>query len=690
MTAGRAGSTPAGALGLAKPDEAPWTRRERLELAGIVALAVALRVAYVLALRASPYFEAPTLDPAFHLEWARALLRGESFAPGPFFRAPLYVWWLAATLGLSGGDLLAARLCQALLGGATTLGTYLVARRAFGRREARLAGLAAATYWVLVHFDGELVVEALALPLYMLALWCTLGLGRRAGPGRAALAGSAWGLSALARPNVLVLLPFYAAWALVAQRRAAGNRPAGVALAFLAGSALPILPVTAYNAWAGGELVLISTQAGVNLWIGNNPHADGSTAWVPGTAGDDFRATYRGAAELAEREAGRELGPAEVSRHYARKARAFVLGEPRAAAALLLSKIGLFWRDGEIGNEQPVAFTAFHFAPFLRWTPLRFVWLAPLGLVGLALCLRRGPFPVWGFVALYSAGVIAFFVCSRFRVPVLPALAVLASHALVAGWDAWRAGRRVALALGGAAFVAGLVALRATRPDPALAEGAGELHLAVGLELAGRSDEAAPHFERALALDPNAIARVQHAAHLERRGELARARALLAAAAAEAPANSRVLDAWLGFLLRHGPPSELRSACDLALAHAPDLATVHYHHGAALWSEGKLPRAEAALREARRLEPSGSRPQAALGMALAARGEQRAALEMFEEALAHDRFDNARAQEEATWRNAVRAALALGERERAGELAADCARRHPGSALAREVEALAR
>jgi len=671
-------------------DEAPWTRAERAELAGLCLFALALRVAYVLALRASPYFDAPVLDPAFHVDWARTLLRGERFAEGPFFRAPLYVWWLAGMLGLSGGDLLLPRLAQCLLGTATTAAAYLVARRAFGRREARLAGLATATYWVLIYFDGELLIETLAIPLDLVALWCTLGLARGAGRGRSALAGGVWGIAALARPNVVLLLPFYALWVLGAARRRGDRRPAASALAFLAGAALPILPVTATNAWAGGELVLISTQAGVNLWIGNNPQADGSTAWVPGTSGDDFWATYRGAEELAEREAGRDLRPGEVSRHYSRKARAFVLEHPGRALALLARKLALFWRDEEIGNNQPIRFTAFHFAPFLRWTPLRFAWLAPLGLIGCCLALRRGPFPLWSFVPLYGAGVIAFFVCSRFRAPVLPVLAILGAHALVAGWDAWRAGRLAALSAGVVAFLAGVALLVATRPDPARAEGAGELHLALGHERAGDPAAAATHFERALALEPTPIARVQFAAHLEQRGDLARARELLASAARDAPANSRVLDSWLGFLLRRGPPEDLRAACDAALVHAPDLATVQYHQGAALLNEGKPKRAEAALREARRLEPSGSRPQAVLGVLLAGRGEHREALELYGEALTHGRFENARAQEEATWRNAVRSALALGEPERARELAASCARRHPGSNLANELEALVR
>ena len=44
---------------------------------------------------------------------------------------------------------------------------------------------------------------------------------------------------------------------------------------------IPIGGVTLYNATAGGDLVLIASQGGVNFYIGNNERSDGRTAIVP-------------------------------------------------------------------------------------------------------------------------------------------------------------------------------------------------------------------------------------------------------------------------------------------------------------------------------------------------------------------------------------------------------------------------
>lgn len=639
--------------------------RAALPVAALMLLAFVLRLVYVLGLRESPYFHEPILDPLYHVQWARALAAGESFEEGPFFRAPLYVWMLAGVFRLFGDGLLAPRIVQCGLGAATTGLTYLVGERAFDRRVGLLASAGAATYWVLIYFDGELLIPTLLVPLTLLATWLTLGLADDPRPRRAALAGAAWGLAALARPNVLLFLPFLAGWfAWTARPRwRAAARPV-VALA--AGTLVPILPITAYNTFVGGDFALVSTQAGVNLWIGNNPWADGHTPRVPGTVRDDFQGTYRDAVLLAEAEAGRELRPSEVSRHYARKAREFLAGEPRRALGLLARKLALFWRDDEIGNNQPVRFFAHHFSPVARLSPLGFALLAPLGLAGLALGLRRRAFPVWGFVVVYSAGVVAFFVCSRFRVPVLSPLMVLGAHAVVWGADRWREGRRRATALLVAAVAAGVAVSVLARPDREEARVAGLLHLAVGYQLRGDTERAAALMDEAHALRPrDRDVLVQSAVLLEERGDVDGAVRRLESALAAVPADAVALDRLFGLLLRHGRIDELERRARAAAEALPGLATAHYHLAAVHLKRGRPQRAFAALESARSADPGGSRAQAALGQLHHRAGRSREAVELLEEAVDHDRFGDARTQAEETWSLLVDLLVELGERERA-------------------------
>ena len=93
----------------------------RYVLSGILILAFALRLAYALQMQANPYFDAPVMDPLYHVEWARAFASGETFDPGqPFFRGPLYPWFLGCVFSVFGEDMLIPRILQAGLGTATT------------------------------------------------------------------------------------------------------------------------------------------------------------------------------------------------------------------------------------------------------------------------------------------------------------------------------------------------------------------------------------------------------------------------------------------------------------------------------------------------------------------------------------------------------------------------------------------
>lgn len=475
----------------------------------VAALAVTLRVVHVFFMGANPLFDVPTMDAAYHLEWARAIAAGERFQEGPFFRAPLYPAFLGLTQIVFGAGLLAPRLLQALAGGATAVLTYLVGKRVADHRVGLLAALFAATYWVLVYFDGELLIPTLAVPLDLAALYVTLGLGRarrdrRPLGRRAAWAGVLWGLSASARPNVLLFLPFLALWLVLWPRASAGSgapRRAGwiAAAALAAGSLVPVLPITAINRVRGGEWVLISTQAGVNLWIGNNPESDGSTAIVPGTRGGWWEG-YHDAVARAEAGAGRSLSASGVSRFYSAKTWGWIAAHPGDALAHLLWKARLFWTNAELGNNQEVTFFAHHFDPLMRFLPLRFDLLVGLAALGLILALRRAgaTFPLWGFVAVYSASVVAFFVCSRYRLPVLPPLMVLAAAAVLWLWE--RARARGWRALGGGLSLTVAVALATDLRPAALRPSAGLGHLQLGTALAAAGDPAAavPHFEAAL------------------------------------------------------------------------------------------------------------------------------------------------------------------------------------------------
>ncbi|MDA0948971.1 MAG: glycosyltransferase family 39 protein, partial [Planctomycetota bacterium] len=552
---------------------APEGRRRTWALVLIVLLGVALRVHHALALADLPTSQQPSMDALYHVQWARAMVAGEPFIQEPYFRLPLYPFFLSLVARVLGDGLLGWRLAQALLGAATILGTYALGRRAFGEGRGLAAALVMATAWLPVHFDTELLIPALFLPLVTWALWATLGLLQAPERSRGALlAGVLWAGATLARPTALV---FTAALLLFGVRRGGAERRALLLLLLVWGGLL--VPVGLRNRIVGGEWVPLATQAGVNLWIGNNPQSDGSAAIVPGTRAGWWEGFHDGRA-LARSEAGTDLTAAEVSAHYQGKALAWALDEPAAFLRHLAWKARLALANAELGNNLEPSWFALAHDPWLLegWVP--FAVLHALALVGAVACirqLRRGRAlwrtPLLLFPWTYLAGVVAFFVCARFRLPVWPALAVLAAEG---GWTLLSLQGRARL-LGWASAV-GLTALGYLADPPARfpSESVGRMQLGQAWLGMGEVGKALEELARASTLDPvSPHVRLAYAGALLQVGSWDRAAEQLELLERPLP-ESRELEVRI--LLGRGDAEGAAVRARALLGEAPELVGVRY------------------------------------------------------------------------------------------------------------------
>ncbi|MEO2146473.1 MAG: tetratricopeptide repeat protein [bacterium] len=467
-------------------------------LIGIAVLGVLLRVAHVLFGEASPYAQAPIMDARYHLDWARAFALGQEIHTEAYFRAPLYPWFLGVLNAVFGENLLAWRLVQCLLGGATVFLTGLLALRVFGRAQGNLAALIMAVAWVPLHFDTELLIPVLFLPLLLGALITTLGLHQHPGGKSALCTGLLWGLATITRPNVLLFAPVFFFWV---RGRAQGRAGWILALLFSVGWILPVLPITVRNRVVGGEWTLVATQAGVNLWIGNNPQSDGSTAIVPGTRAGWWEGSEdaRRQAEVAE---GESLTPGRVSAHYMGRVLNWMEQDPGAFLRHLGTKTRLLLSSRELGNNLEPTFFATHYDPLANSWLLPFGSLLGFGLVGAFLGRKRTreQFPLFVFVPLYGAGVVAFFMCSRFRLPIWPVMAVFASHGMLLGVCAIR-GAQARRAAGVLLPAFGIWALSVwiTPSNLLPSESIGEMQLGDAAMGLGQHGLAAEHYSRATA-----------------------------------------------------------------------------------------------------------------------------------------------------------------------------------------------
>lgn len=392
----------------------------------ICAVALALRIWHVLHAQVSPTFWAPAVDPLWYHKAGERIANG-FYGPWPQFRAPLYPILLGWVYRFISNDLLWARILNIVLQTGTLVLLYHVAKSYFGSLAARIAGILFAVNGMLIFFSAEILSTSLEVLMALLAGWSTLALRKSLSYRQAVICGIVWGLACITRPNfLLVAIPaiLFALWSL--------KRPLAVNLRLVAiiGLAIPILPVTIANAVLGGEAVLIATQGGVNFWIGNNPQADGISSILPGA--DRFW-TMEQAKALAETEAKRDLAPGALSDFYYAKGKHFLRENPGRAVQLMVRKAALFFNRFEVSNNKQISYYAAQ-TPGLTWLILlNFAVLLPLAALGFWAIAKGEARLLWALVLAYAASVIMFFVASRFRMPVVPWLCLLAG-AGVAAW----------------------------------------------------------------------------------------------------------------------------------------------------------------------------------------------------------------------------------------------------------------
>ena len=459
-------------------------------------LALLLRFVYIAGIQDSPLFAEPAVDARTYTEQAARIAAGNWLGrgEGPFWQPPLYPYLLAVAAWFSPDSFFhSVRFAQALWGALLCVLLFFLGGRLFNRGTGLIAGLAAAAYGPFLFFDGELLPASLAAGLDTLALALLLHFQRRPSTPGFGAAGIVAGLAVLAVPTVILFTAACAGW--LALRRTGRH-----AAAFLLGAALAIAPVTLRNLVVGGDAVLVSYNSGINFYIGNNSRYEETVDIRPGWEWDALAARPR--------LAGLER-PSRQSAFFWAEAWQEIRSAPADYLRLLARKLFLLGHGDEIGRNQPIYFyrNDSGLLAALLWKhggiAFPFGIAAPLALSGLLLALRNRREPLLSlYIITYGAGVIAFFITARYRLPMVPVLLLFAAHA--AHWTAGALRRRrwsaAALVLG----ITGLFAAAANyRVSPMDMQGDSAIHFNTGDALArqGRFERAGQALTRAVQLD---------------------------------------------------------------------------------------------------------------------------------------------------------------------------------------------
>jgi len=178
---------------------------------------------------------------------------------------------------------------------------------------------------------------------------------------------------------------------------------------------LTISPATIRNYLVSGKFVLISTNGPVNLWIGNNPYAEGDFYYPPSFYAKKIM----------------DLVGKEGDRAYVKEVIRFFKEDTERFLRLILKKLLLFLSHIEIENNINFSIQKSYSSLFKIPAFVGFGLVGSLALVGIFLSLisKRGLL-LHLYIFSFIVSTVIFFVTARYRLVCFPILIPFAGFAL--------------------------------------------------------------------------------------------------------------------------------------------------------------------------------------------------------------------------------------------------------------------
>lgn len=536
-------------------------RRHCLLLGLVLLFQLVLGVQAAVDLDASAFGVAPVLDEEAYIGWGRRIAQGDWLGTRVFGMEPLYPYTLAVVFSVTGGSLLAVRLLQVALGVLATVLTFLVARRMFGAPAGIAAAAVLALYGPLYLFTAEVEKATFTLCVAALFIWVVARAREAKSLTLWGAAGATYGALMLLRGNFVPLLAALLVW--VGWRSRSWKLPAAV----LAGVVVVLAPVAIRNRVVGGEWVLTTASGGLNFFIGNGPGATGTNRplefarLTPLHEIADFEAE-------ASRRVGRKLTPSESSRFWLGEGLRALAADPANAVKLWATKALLAVNAHEVPDNYSFRCARDEIMPSLYLGIVDFGMLVSLALVGVLLARDRSTRWLPFFVLAFATTLVVFFVLARYRVPLLPALAVLAGYGVAQLGAALKRRDWKGLKVAAPALVVALVVTHA----PLAQASYGPAHQAHCHDLigtswleAGQFEAAEQHLRQAVTLAPeDAEARYNLGVALQSMGKFDEAEQSYRDAIARRPKHDQAHYNLALLLVRKGQTQEARAHLEIA------------------------------------------------------------------------------------------------------------------------------
>jgi 4-amino-4-deoxy-L-arabinose transferase-like glycosyltransferase len=353
------------------------------------------------------------------------------------FSVPTQPLLIAAARLLFGSDLTALRLFSAVIGAATCVIGYALAKRLFGPRAALLAGACLAAYPPYVYlsalFEYPQTFFIFAMSLSFLALFEHLRTGRL--PALAAC-GLLLGAAMLAVPTVQVFIPLLLVCLIVSGKRLGARAQLSALIVLTVAVALPVGSWTLRNYMQYGDPILVNRAGGFSFWVANNEtyYEFGKSAVVPQCSNGNEHTLFCGEfmqmrRELHDTDLNETQKTAAEDRIGWQKGLSFLRADPRRTAILTVRKFLQFWTPvpDAVSNRESPGSGAVIWISILSYTPVLL-----LGLTGLVLSLRRWRMllPIYAYFIVFTVVYSVFLPTTRYRLPLDFFLVLFSAYAL--------------------------------------------------------------------------------------------------------------------------------------------------------------------------------------------------------------------------------------------------------------------
>lgn len=428
-------------------------RHSALWLCLVLLLALILRIIALLNFSQSIYSDFLLWDERLYQAWAEGLAKGEPIPRAVSAFAPLPAYVMAFLYRVFSPDPLYVRLLNILLGVLTCLLLYLTGKEMAGKPTGLISALVGAVLKPFIFYSMVLLKASMAVFLFTLTLYLLLLAMKRPSTLKGLFLGMVIGLLVNVQSNCVALilfLPLPIVWVLIAEK---ASRPMVLKalVSYALGLAMVLTPFAVRNYRISGEPGVTGSQAGFNLYRGNNtdhpyPYYRPVAFATSSPLDQEVQFTIE-----ASRRVGRKLGPSEASSYWTRETIRRAVERPGAFLWKILQKALVLFQPYQPSDHYSIAFMR-DFVPFFRFPFPGLELLLPLGMAGMAVkgMRSRQGIALASIFCLYGLTLVGSLVNDRYRLPLVAILIPfgLMGIAQAASWIKEKYFRGIVLYLG--------------------------------------------------------------------------------------------------------------------------------------------------------------------------------------------------------------------------------------------------